>query len=135
MKSIRRSSYLVFSSSLHSSLATRHWELRWAAVLVIVYAQETTLVGKMLGVRPLVAIGSVSYSLYLIHENNLRFCQVVAGRLVPSSWPMFNGIVQVALHLSIATVFWYCCERPFLNSRVGVARQEFPGAIQVSRLT
>ena len=41
-------------------------------VLVIVFADETTLVGKLLGLRPLVAIGVISYSLYLLSSADPR---------------------------------------------------------------
>jgi peptidoglycan/LPS O-acetylase OafA/YrhL len=68
--------------------------------------------------RPLAALGTISYSLYLIHQFNLNLVAGVAQRLVPMRSPHFVLIVaMVALHLGLATLFWYACERPFLSGR------------------
>lgn len=65
--------------------------------------------------RPVAALGTVSYSLYLVHQFNLTTSTMIGTRLagllhVPAAVPLAIGA-----QLGIATVFWYCCERPFLN--------------------
>jgi peptidoglycan/LPS O-acetylase OafA/YrhL len=90
------------------------------AVLVIVFAHETTLVGKMLGARPLVAIGSVSYSLYLFHQPVLAFAR--QRLLAEPELPFLMVLLLMTLALSYAS--WRFIEQPFRNrntlSRAGL---------------
>jgi peptidoglycan/LPS O-acetylase OafA/YrhL len=68
--------------------------------------------------RPIAALGTISYSLYLIHQFNLNLVATVTLHLLPVDAPYFAQIaVKVALHLCLAGVFWQFCERPFLNKR------------------
>lgn len=71
--------------------------------------------------RPIAALGTISYSLYLVHQFNLTLTGTLAAKLVGGlrSAPL-EVAVAVALQLLIATVFWYGCERPYLNR--GAAR-------------
>jgi peptidoglycan/LPS O-acetylase OafA/YrhL len=66
--------------------------------------------------RPIAALGTISYSLYLIHQFNLTLIASIAHYIVPA-WtpPVTVTAMEVALHLALASLFWYCCERPFLN--------------------
>lgn len=65
--------------------------------------------------RPVAALGTISYSLYLIHQFNLTLVAGVASRLAPgASQGVMLGLI-LALHILLASVFWYFCERPFLN--------------------
>ncbi|MEA3179794.1 MAG: hypothetical protein QOI59_3317 [Gammaproteobacteria bacterium] len=81
------------------------------AVLVIMYAHETTLIGKVLGVRLLVAIGSVSYSLYLIHQPVLAFAR--QRLLAEPELPTVAVLLLMTLALSYAS--WRFIEQPFRN--------------------
>jgi peptidoglycan/LPS O-acetylase OafA/YrhL len=66
--------------------------------------------------RPIAAIGTISYSLYLVHQFNLHLVSTVAARVLPPAAPAAVLVAtQVLLHLSIAAFFWYLFERPFLN--------------------
>ena len=65
--------------------------------------------------QPLAALGLISYSLYLINQFNLRLVKELASRLVPHSPAAVQLTSMVALQVLIASVFWYFCERPFLN--------------------
>ena len=65
--------------------------------------------------RPISALGLISYSLYLVHQFNITVAMSVANRVVPQDWHVAQIGVEVAVMLLIATLFWYCCERPFLN--------------------
>jgi peptidoglycan/LPS O-acetylase OafA/YrhL len=68
--------------------------------------------------RPIAALGVISYSLYLIHQFNLNLVGAVARYCLPSETPQpWVNATIVALHLVLASAFWYCCERPFLRQR------------------
>jgi peptidoglycan/LPS O-acetylase OafA/YrhL len=68
--------------------------------------------------RPIAALGSISYSLYLIHQFNLNFVASLARRLLPWQAPHVVLIMtMVGLHIGLATLFWYVCERPFLSRK------------------
>jgi peptidoglycan/LPS O-acetylase OafA/YrhL len=69
---------------------------------------------------PLGALGLISYSLYLVHQFNLNLVGTLVGyalHLIGINHPPFllSGMLQCVVHIFIACVFWYCCERPFLN--------------------
>jgi len=85
--------------------------------LVLVYTRSTSnhLMETWLG-KILAGLGTISYSLYLIHECNLKFSASLAQRLVPASvFEAGNCVLQVAIHLALAIVFWRFFEKPFLN--------------------
>ena len=66
--------------------------------------------------RPLMALGLISYSLYLIHQFNSTLALSVSARLLPSGVPHVMVVLgAVTFHLVLATGFWWLCERPFLN--------------------
>jgi peptidoglycan/LPS O-acetylase OafA/YrhL len=66
--------------------------------------------------RPIAILGTISYSLYLIHQFNLTLIESIARHALPAKSPGFvTAIVTIVLHLALATMFWYCCERPFLR--------------------
>jgi peptidoglycan/LPS O-acetylase OafA/YrhL len=68
--------------------------------------------------RPIAALGTISYSLYLIHQFNLHLVASVARHLIPAGSPRTLSIVTiVALQVLLATIFWYFCERPFLRKK------------------
>jgi peptidoglycan/LPS O-acetylase OafA/YrhL len=69
--------------------------------------------------KPVAALGVISYSLYLVHQFNLFLVATVVGRLVPHAWEPMQWCALLLLQIAIATAFWYCCERPFLNPRAG----------------
>ncbi len=65
--------------------------------------------------RPVAALGAISYSLYLIHQFNLTFVGEAVTRVLPHSGVPVRLSLMLVLQLLLATAFWYCCERPFLN--------------------
>ena len=68
--------------------------------------------------RPVAAVGTISYSLYLIHQFNLTVVASIATRLLPDATPQaLLTATIVGLHLLLATAFWALCERPFLGHR------------------
>jgi peptidoglycan/LPS O-acetylase OafA/YrhL len=65
--------------------------------------------------RPIAALGVISYSLYLIHQFNLTLVADVVRWLIPHPWEPVRLGLMLALQILLASAFWYCCERPFLN--------------------
>jgi len=58
----------------------------------------------------------ISYSMYLTHQCQMRAASVVSSRLIGWGLPGFLSFpVQVAFICTLSTIFWYFCERPFLN--------------------
>ena len=68
--------------------------------------------------RPIAALGAISYSLYLIHQFNLTFASTVARKLLPVKTPqMLLVVTAVSVHVALAAIFWFFCERPFVRKR------------------
>jgi peptidoglycan/LPS O-acetylase OafA/YrhL len=74
--------------------------------------------------RPLVALGKISYGVYLFHPMAYELTNSVGIRLLgPKSLPIFlaNGwqvcLVKISLTVVAATVSWKVLERPFLALR------------------
>lgn len=64
--------------------------------------------------RPIAAVGTISYSLYLVHQFNLNVVAKIASVVIPPALSSpANLALQFALHLVVGTAFWACCERPF----------------------
>jgi peptidoglycan/LPS O-acetylase OafA/YrhL len=76
-----------------------------ALLLLHVIGHPRTLLGRLLNSRPLVAIGVLSYSLYLWQEPFLYF----QARSWPTTFPQ-----NVVLAFAAATASYWLVERPFL---------------------
>jgi peptidoglycan/LPS O-acetylase OafA/YrhL len=79
------------------------------AALVIWAGQGSTLVARLLSVRPLVFLGLISYSLYLWHWPLIAFIRV-------STNAVLSPAMQVAVacaSLLLATLTWWFVEKPF----------------------
>ncbi len=77
------------------------------AVLVIAFASPQSLAGKVLGWRPAVFVGLISYSLYLWHVPLLVFTRIGTGR---NDITLLAGVCLVALF--VAFLSWRYVERP-----------------------
>ncbi|MGH2501885.1 MAG: acyltransferase family protein [Ktedonobacterales bacterium] len=72
--------------------------------------------------RPLVWIGGFSYSIYLIHAPLIQLLWQYGLRPLGfglGALPTYLALMVVGMPLIVAAswVFWYGCERPFLNSK------------------
>ena len=79
--------------------------------------------------RPLAWIGGFAYSVYLIHAPLIQLIwQYGLHPLGLSDQPAFFALLLIGGPLIVAAsrLFWYGCERPFLNTRPSGAR---PGAL------
>lgn len=111
----------------HSPLPSLLWGAG-ACALLVAGNHPLPLVGRVLAWRPFVLMGTVSYSMYLLHEPLLRW----SGRLVEQLAldPMVAlGLALVAmipLLFGLAAGFWVVLERPFMRS--GAAARPTPTA-------
>lgn len=92
------------------------------AVLVILFAQGRTTVGRLLSSRPLVGIGLISYSAYLWHQPLFAFARLVL--------PNTANLREVLTGLALGSIFlgwltWYFIERPFRRPEIYSRRQIF----------
>ena len=78
---------------------------------LIVYSGEThaTLVARVLSMRPMVFLGLISYSLYLLHWPLLVFARYITGNQLNTLGTMLILLASVAL----AALSWRCVELPF----------------------
>jgi peptidoglycan/LPS O-acetylase OafA/YrhL len=87
---------------------------------LIIYAGESgpTLIGRALSVRPVVAMGLISYSLYLWHWPVIVFAREFIGRPLTS----IEKALTVLLSVIAAAVSWRWVERPFRRLNFGATR-------------
>ena len=78
------------------------------AVLIILFAEKDTYIGKLLSTRIFVGVGLISYSAYLWHQPILVFARIVA-----LSFGVIPKSVLLALIFSISIFSWKYIEAPF----------------------
>ena len=83
-------------------------------------ARQQSLASRLLSARPMVALGLVSYSLYLWHWPILAFLRIVEDRIaLPPAWTS----VALAAALLAAAASWRWVEQPFRKpAQAGLAR-------------
>ncbi|MGL3608887.1 acyltransferase family protein [Rhizobium sp. G187] len=77
--------------------------------LIILFAQEKTLVGRLLSAPPFVGLGLISYSVYLWHQPIFSFARLLSAEH-PSSLQMAG---LSALTILVGWISWRCIEQPF----------------------
>lgn len=87
------------------------WPVLGSALLIHADTGHVTRVGRVLGARPMVAIGLISYSLYLIHWPIIVF---VKYQLLRDPTPLETLAMLVAM-IGLAWLSWRFVERPFRN--------------------
>lgn len=87
---------------------------------LVIYGNEAgrTVTGVLLASRPMVAVGLISYSLYLWHWFLLVFSEQLIGRPLTAGETIWVVLLSVAL----AAVSWKFVERPFRKRTVGTSR-------------
>ena len=87
---------------------------------LVIYGNEAgrTVTGTLLSSRPMIAVGLISYSLYLWHWFLLVFIEQLIGR------PLKAGEIlgAVLLSFALAAVSWKFVERPFRKRTLGALR-------------
>ncbi len=90
-------------------------------LLIMLRGASEWITGTIPG-RAISFLGLISYSLYLIHQFNLKLARTVIGHILPQWTPALAvGAGIIAFHVALATVIWFFCERPFLNERISLA--------------
>ena len=82
-------------------------------LLIIIFGSENTLVGKLLGIPFLVAVGLVSYSAYLWHQPIFAFARHENMGKLSSNMI----IILIILTFSFAYITWKFVESPFRNKK------------------
>ncbi len=100
----------------HATPTPSFWTLPpvLGAVLVIAFADGRTLAGRLLALRPMVGIGLVSYSAYLLHQPLQAFTRI---RMLDAPSPPLLAAVGL-LALPLGWLSWRFVERPFRDRRV-----------------
>lgn len=95
---------------------------------LVIYGGQNSRVGMMLRVRPMVWIGLISYSLYLVHWPLVTFYRLENGAL--DRW---DKIALLAISFAAATLMHRFIERPFRTrgSRFHLRRQHLFGGLGV----
>ncbi len=87
--------------------------------LIILFAYENTIVGRVLGSKFLVKIGLISYSLYLWHQPIFSFYRY-RSMTTPSYYEYF---ILIILAVILAHLTWRYIEKPFRN-KTKISRQQ-----------
>ncbi len=94
--------------------------------LVLIFAEGSSVVGRLLSLRPFVAVGLISYSAYLWHQPLFAFARLNSLSTPSLAQMMILSVVALVL----AYLSWRFIERPFRSgARVqGSARRLFAAA-------
>ncbi len=99
-----------------------------AFLLILANVRHKTLSGRLLSTPPFVAIGLVSYSLYLWHWPVVVYARIIAAGPLP--WLAILGLVSLTLFLSYLS--WRFVEVPFRRGRFPQARVFATGGIVIA---
>jgi peptidoglycan/LPS O-acetylase OafA/YrhL len=100
-----------------------------AALVLTAGAHGRSTVGAMLSTKPMVAVGLISYSLYLWHWPIFVFMRLVSAT---NPLPVWSACLGIAASVVIATACWRYVERPFRDVHVGTRMQVFAFAVGAS---
>lgn len=95
------------------------------SVLIVLYATNETIAGRILATRPFVAIGLISYSAYLWHQPLFAFARI---RMTDAPSMSLMLLLSV-LALVLAAFSWKYVEQPFRLKAVTSRRLIFSGSI------
>ncbi len=89
------------------------------ALIIWCHGAGTTMIGRLLSIRPLVFVGLISYSLYLWHWPLLAFGKYRS--LAPLEWGYSLFLVMVSF--AIAVLSWKFIETPFRLRQLATSRR------------
>lgn len=100
------------------------------SALIIAYSSHQNVVGRILGWKPVVGIGLISYSAYLWHQPLFAFARIrVFGELTPEIY-----LALSFFSLLLAYFTWRYIETPFRNKKKFNRFQIYSGVAVVSLL-
>lgn len=85
-------------------------------LLVLLYGQNSQAISVILGNRPMVFVGLISYSTYLWHQPVFVYARI----LNIESLSPYHYILLIALVLLLAMFTWACIEQPFRKNKPSV---------------
>ncbi len=91
------------------------------AVLIILFADKDTLVGKLLSIGPIRWVGLISYSAYLWHQPILAFMRLRLSDEIPF-WYMLLAVITV---FPLSALSYYFVEQPFRDKKRFSRKQIF----------
>lgn len=104
-----------------------------AALIIYSGKSGTSIVGRVLSLRPVVFIGLISYSLYLWHWPLIVF-QNSDGLLLQAHSPRITKLTLIVVSLLLATLSWKFVEQPFRQGRLKLSRVAIFSAASVAAL-
>jgi peptidoglycan/LPS O-acetylase OafA/YrhL len=91
--------------------------LVWAAPLILLLDAEAWLAKHKSGfLKPLIAIGLSSYSLYLFHEPFISLKNFLVHRYIPAALQPAGVIIGIVLIPAITWLTYICFEKPFISA-------------------
>lgn len=81
--------------------------------LVIGFSSQDEIVGKVLGSKPFVSVGLISYSAYLWHFPIFAF-----GRISTSTPSNYDKLEWIALTFVLSIISYFIVEKPFRNRKL-----------------
>ncbi|MBX5180958.1 acyltransferase [Rhizobium lentis] len=100
------------------------------AAMVLSAGTGRTFVGKLLSLPPFIAVGLLSYSLYLWHQPVLAFARHYMDRSLDPS----TAVALIVLCFALSALSWRYVEQPFRTDRISVRAVAATGAISTSAL-
>jgi peptidoglycan/LPS O-acetylase OafA/YrhL len=79
------------------------------AFLILILANRAGLISALLSTRPVVVLGEISYSIYLLHVVLLRI--LIAHQMLAFA-PIINLMIYLGLTLLLSLLVWLVIERP-----------------------
>lgn len=98
------------------------------AALIIIFATNKTLIGKLLSTKPFLWVGLISYSAYLWHQPLFAFAR--HHSIEDPSQGLLDVLAVITLPLAYLT--WRFVERPFRNKHTFSRNQIFTFSLVVS---
>ncbi len=83
------------------------------SALIILFANQETIIGKMLSLKPMVAIGLISYSVYIWHQPVFAFAETRFEEYL--TFNVRSGLILLVLCLAWAS--WKFIETPFRKTK------------------
>jgi len=130
---IRRAPWAIITLLMSVVLwrAFRHWGIEslfdelfmglFGFSLLIAASVESSIIRKILNWRPLIVIGTFSYSIYLIHAPIIQIIWQYAIHPFHYSRTMEFVILEIVgtpIMIGIAYIFYLCFEKPFMNKPI-----------------
>jgi peptidoglycan/LPS O-acetylase OafA/YrhL len=101
----------------------------FALLLLVARSLDDAAVRTYLGSK-LAKCSTLTYSLYLIHQFNIQSAYGAARLLFRFGVPhLFRIPIEIAAMVLTAAVFWYFCERPFINKPLDSNKKSHSEAI------